>query len=206
MGEHCRLSVWTPSTLNFFPLRRGHGIFWARRSQPHAITSPFSAAKRENVMRRVLILISVAAVAVACAKKEAAPAADTTATAMAPAAAPAAAPALTEAGIAGTWKGTSSPMTSDSVVSHWTTVCAAGKCTGTSTEDKTTIHYTYTLSGGDSATGVSEPFAGPKGVKMIDSWTAHAAGDKVTGTGAQKLASKPDSVVMAYKFAGTRQH
>ena len=155
-------------------------------------------------MRRVLILLSVAAAVVACAKKEEAPpAADTSAAAMAPAAAPA---ALTDAGISGTWKGTSSPMTSDSVVSHWTTVCAAGKCTGTSTEDKTTIHYTYTLSGGDSAMGGSEPFAGPKGVKMTDHWTAHIAGDKVNGTGAQKLASKPDSVVLAYKFMGTRQH
>lgn len=157
-------------------------------------------------MRRVLILLSVAAVAVACAKKEEAPpAADTTA-AMAPAPAPAAAPALTEADVAGTWKGTSSPMTSDSVVSHWTTVCAAGKCTGTSTEDKTKIHYTYTMSGTDSIMGVSEPYAGPKGVKMIDSWTVHISGDNVTGTGAQKLASKPDSVVMAYKFMGSRQH
>src|SRR5216684_1580807 len=102
-----------------------------------------------NVMRRMLILLSVAAVAVACAKKEEAPpAADTSAAAKAPAPAPAA-PALTEADVAGTWKGTSSPMTSDSVTSHWTTVCAAGKCTGTSTENKTTIHYTYTMSGAD---------------------------------------------------------
>jgi hypothetical protein len=157
-------------------------------------------------MRRVLILLSIAAVAVACAKKdETPPAADTTTAAMAPAAAPAAAPALTEADVAGTWKGTSSPMTSDSVTAHWTTVCAAGKCTGTSTENKTTIHYTYTMSGADMI-GVSEPFAGPKGVKMTDGWTAHVSGDNVSGTGAQKLASKPDSVVAAYKFAGTRQH
>jgi hypothetical protein len=155
-------------------------------------------------MRRALILISVAAIAVACAKKEEAPPADTTTTAMAPAAAPAPAP-LTEADVAGTWKGTSSPMTSDSVVSHWTQVCAAGKCTGTNTENKTTVHSTYTFSG-DSSMGVSEPFAGPKGVKMIDHWTVHLSSGNATGTGKQTLASKPDSVVLAYKFMGSRQH
>ncbi len=39
-----------------------------------ADTSPFSAAKRENAMRRVLMLIPVVAVVVACAKTETPPA------------------------------------------------------------------------------------------------------------------------------------
>ena len=158
-------------------------------------------------MRRVLILLSVAAVAIACAKKEEAPPADTTTAAMAPAPAPAAPAAVTEADVAGTWKGTSSPMGSDSVVSHWTQVCGAGKCTGTTTGSKTTIHSTYTLAG-DSAVGVSAPFSEPmaKGAKVIDTWVVHVSGDNGTGTGAEKLASKPDSIVVAYKFTGTKQH
>ena len=98
-------------------------------------------------------------------------------------------------------------MTSDSVVVHWKQVCGAGKCTGTTTENpKTTAHATYTVSG-DSAVGVSEPYSGPpamKGAKIIDTWTVHFNGDNATGTGAMKLASKPDSVVMAYKFTGSR--
>jgi hypothetical protein len=153
-------------------------------------------------MRRTLILLSVAAVAVACAKKEEAPAADTGA-AMAPAPAPVAV-AVTEADVAGTWQGTSTPMGSDSVVIHWKQVCAAGKCTGTSTENpKNTMHSTYTVAG-DSAVGVSEPISVPKGGKIIDTWTVHFSGENASGTGAQKLASKPDSVVMAYKFTGSR--
>ena len=160
-------------------------------------------------MRRTLILLSVVAVAVACAKKEEAPAVDTSA-AVAPAApAPAAPVAVTDAQVSGTWKGTSSPMTSDSVVSHWTQVCAAGKCTGTSTESpKVTVHSTYTLAA-DSAVGQTEAYSDPsmkalKGAKIVDMWVVHFHGDSASGTGAFHLASKPDSIVMAYKFAGSK--
>ena len=155
-------------------------------------------------MRRTLILLSVAAVALACAKKEEAPAADTAA-AMAPAPAPAPV-ALTDADVAGTWEGTSTAMGSDSVIAHWKQVCAGGKCTGTSTENpKQTAHSTYTVAG-DSAVGTTEPYtmAGIKGGKVIDTWTVHFNGESASGTGAFKLASKPDSVVMAYKFTGNR--
>ena len=44
-----------------------------------------------------------------------------------------------------------------------------------------------------------------KGAKVIDSWVVHFKGDSVTGTGAMKLASKPDSIVMAYHFTGARK-
>jgi hypothetical protein len=154
-------------------------------------------------MRRLLISITAVAAVVACAKTETPPA--DTGAAMAPAPAPVAV-ALTDADVAGTWQGTSTPMGSDSVVVHWKQVCAAGKCTGTTTENpKTTTHSTYTVSG-DSAVGKSEPFTDPnvKGGKIIDTWTVHFNGDNASGTGAQKLASKPDSVVMAYKFTGSR--
>jgi len=151
-------------------------------------------------MRRLLISITAVAAVVACAKTETPPV-DTTA--MAPA--PVAVVVLTDADVDGTWKGTSMPMGSDSVVAHWTQVCAAGKCTGSTTESKTTTHSTYTLAG-DSVVGVSEPFSDPaiKGGKIIDTWVVHFSGDNATGTGAQKLASKPDSVVMTYRFTGSR--
>jgi hypothetical protein len=62
---------------------------------------------------------------------------------------------------------------------------------------------------GDSAVGVSQPYSDPaivKKGKVIDTWVARSMGDNVTGTGATKLASKPDSVVMTYRFTGTRTH
>jgi hypothetical protein len=159
-------------------------------------------------MRRVLKLIPVVVAVLACAKTET-PAADSTKsdTAMAPAMAPAVAPALTEADVAGTWKGTNMPMGSDSVFAKWTQVCGAGSCKGTVEGSKVTIQAAYTM-GGDSAVGVSQPFASPaaKGAKVIDTWVVRVKGDTATGTGAMKLASKPDSVVMAYHFAGTRAH
>jgi hypothetical protein len=156
-------------------------------------------------MRRLLMVIPVVVVLAACAKKDAPPA--DTAVAVAPPMAPAPAPALTEADVAGTWTGTSSPMGSDSVTTKWTQVCAAGTCKGTREGSTTTILATYTLAG-DSSVGVSKPYAEPtmKGVKLIDTWVAHINGDNVTGTGAAKLASKPDSVVGAYHFTGSRTH
>lgn len=152
-------------------------------------------------MRRLLILIPVV-VAVACAKTETPPA--DTAAAMAPEA-PAMAPALTETDVAGTWKGTSMPAGSDSVVARWTQVCAAGSCKGTTEGSKVTVQSTYTLAG-DSAVGVTTPYSDPafKGATIIDTWVVRINGDSATGTGAMKLASKPDSVVMSYHFAGSR--
>jgi hypothetical protein len=154
------------------------------------------------------MLIPAVVVVVACAKTETPPAATAaTDTAMAPAMAPAIAPALTEADVAGTWKGTNMPIGSDSVVAKWTQVCAAGSCKGTVEGSKVKIQAAYTMSG-DSAVGVSQPFASPaaKGAKVIDTWVVRVKGDAATGTGAMKLASKPDSVVMAYHFAGSRAH
>jgi hypothetical protein len=159
-------------------------------------------------MRRLLILSSAVVAIVACTKTET-PAADTSA-AMAPAPAPVApAPvAVTEAQVAGTWSGVSMPAGSDSVVNHWTQVCAAGKCKGSSAEDKgVTINSSYTMAG-DSAVGTSEPFTNAKMVKngkIIDNWVVQFMGDSATGTGHMNLASKPDSIVMAYHFAGAKK-
>lgn len=151
-------------------------------------------------MRRVLMLVPVVLAVVACAKTETPPAANSD-TAMASATAP----AMTEADVAGTWKGTNMPMGSDSVVARWTQVCAAGSCEGTVEGSKETTQSAYTISG-DSAVGVSQPFSDPavKGAKVIDTWVVRVKDGTATGTGAMKLASKPDSVVMRYHFAGTR--
>ncbi len=157
-------------------------------------------------MRRTLNLIPVVIALIACAKTETPPA--DTAAAMAPEPAPMAPVAVTEADIAGTWTGTSKAEGSDSVMSKWTEVCAAGKCKGTSEGSKVTVNSTYTLAG-DSAVGVTAPFTDPammKGARLIDTWIVHFNGENVTGTGAMKLASKPDSVVMRYSFTGSRQH
>lgn len=160
-------------------------------------------------MRRVSMLLTAVVVTVACSKTET-PAADTAAAAAAPAPAPAAVVAVTEPEIAGTWTGTSMPMGSDSVVAKWKQVCAAGTCKGTTEGSKVTVTAAYTLAG-DSAVGTSKPYSDPsnkmlKGAKAVDSWIVHFNGDSASGTGATKLASKPDSVMMAYHFVGTKQH
>ncbi|MBA3342870.1 MAG: hypothetical protein H0T48_13680 [Gemmatimonadaceae bacterium] len=119
--------------------------------------------------------------------------------------APAMAAALTEADVAGTWTGTSTPIGSDSVIAKWTQVCGAGSCRGTSEGSNVTIQSSYTLAG-DSSVGVSQPYSEPsvKGGQVIDTWVGRLNGDNVSGTGAMTLASKPDSVVMRYRFAGSR--
>lgn len=148
-------------------------------------------------------MLPVVVALVGCAKTEAPPA--DTAVAAAPVA-PAPAPSVTEADVAGTWTGTSTPMGSDSVMAKWTQVCAAGSCKGTSEGSKLTVQSTYTLAG-DSAVGITKPYREPsiKGGQIIDTWVVHFNGDSATGTGAMKLASKPDSVVVRYSFAGSRK-
>jgi hypothetical protein len=113
--------------------------------------------------------------------------------------------ALTEADIAGTWMGTSMPEGSDSVVARWTEVCANGACTGTVEGAADTARSTYTLSG-DSCVGRSAPYASSaaRGATVIDSWVVRLRDGKAVGTGAITLADKPDSVVMRYRFEGSR--
>jgi len=154
-------------------------------------------------MRRTLSLIPVVIALIACAKTETPPA-DTTA-AMAPEPAPMAPVAVTEADVAGTWTGTSKPEGTDTMTIKWTQVCSAGKCKGTTEGSKVTVNSTYTLAG-DSAVGASEPYTDPQmKARVVDTWIVHFNGDNATGTGAMKLASKPDSVVMRYSFTGSRQ-
>jgi hypothetical protein len=114
--------------------------------------------------------------------------------------------ALTEADVAGTWTGTAMMEGTDSVFAHWTNACGGGACRFTSTEaPKDTIAQTYVLAA-DSMVGTSAAYAATdmKGVMVTDSWVARLVGGQVTGTGMLKLADKPDSVVMRYRFTGTK--
>lgn len=145
-------------------------------------------------MRRFLLAVPLV---FACAKAETPPA-DSAAMAT---------PALTEADVAGTWTGTIMMEGSDSVMAHWTDICGAGTCRLTTQESpKDTVSSTYVIAG-DSAVGTSPAYADPQmgGTMVTDHWVARVSGNTVTGTGMMRLADKPDSVVMRYRFTGTRQ-
>jgi hypothetical protein len=148
-------------------------------------------------MRRVASLLVLSLLIVACARTETAQN-DTAAMAMTPA-------ALTDADFSGTWKGTAMMEGSDSVFVHWTQVCAAGSCTGTSEESKDTVMSTYRIDA-DSSIGVTSPYVEPSigTVQVIDHWVARVSNGRVTGNGRIVLADRPDSVVMRYRFEGSR--
>ena len=145
-------------------------------------------------MRRLLLVVPFM---IACAKAET-PSADSAAAAAAPA-------ALTDADVTGTWTGTAMMEGTDSVFAHWTQVCGSGTCRGTSQESPDTVISTYVITA-DSSMGTSQPYAEKSmgGVKLIDNWVVHISGNQVTGTGMMKLAEKPDSVVMRYRFVGSK--
>ena len=143
---------------------------------------------------------AVVLLAASCGGREPAPA-DSTA-----AATPPAPMALSDADFSGTWQGTATAEGSDSVIAHWTQVCGGGKCAGMSQEEPDTVHATYTLEA-DSSHGVTEAYAPPsmKGARVVDHWIARVSGGTVSGHGWMVLADKPDSVVMRYRFTGTRK-
>ncbi len=149
-------------------------------------------------MRSVPALLTLSLVLAACAKSETAQTDSAAAPTMAAA-------TLTEADVAGTWKGTAMPEGSDSVMAHWTQVCANGTCTLTTEESKDTVMSTYRLDA-DSSIGMSSPFTDPAiaPVPLIDHYVVRLSGNTVTGTGRMVLADKPDSVVMRYRIQGAR--
>ena len=147
-------------------------------------------------MRRVASLFVFSFLILACAKSETAQS-DTAAMTMPPA-------ALTDAEIAGTWKGNAMMEGSDSVFLHWTQVCANGTCTGTSEESKDTVVATYRIDA-DSSIGITQPYADPAiGAQVIDNWVARVSNGRVTGHGRIVLADRPDSVLVRYRFEGSR--
>jgi len=146
-------------------------------------------------MRRYLLVLPFL---FACAKGETPPA---------DSAAPAPA-ALTEADVAGTWSGTLHPAAGpDSVVlAHWTVVIGGGAYRLTTTENpKDTVSGTYVLEG-DSSRYSAGPYADPNagGAMVTDAGTTRFNGNQISGTGTSRLAAKPDSIVVSYKFSGTK--
>ncbi len=113
--------------------------------------------------------------------------------------------ALTEAEVAGTWTGTAMAEGTDSVFLHWTQVCGGGTCRGTNQESTDTAIATYVIEA-DSSRGVTQPYAEKTmgGIMVTDNWVARVSGNQVTGTGMIKLADRPDSVLMRYRFTGSR--
>ena len=146
-------------------------------------------------MRRFLLALPFI---IACAKSETPPA-DSAAAAVAPA-------ALTDADVSGTWTGTAILEGTDSIIAHWTQVCGAGTCRGTSQEAPgDTVVSTYVLEA-DSSRGTTQPYADKSlgGTMVIDNWVARISGNQVTGTGMFTLAAKPDSVLARYRIVGTK--
>lgn len=151
-------------------------------------------------MRSVPTLLTLSLVLTACAKTETAQTDSSAA-----ASTMMAATTLTEADVAGTWKGTAMPEGSDSVLVHWTQVCSGGTCSLTTEESKDTVMSTYRLDA-DSSIGVSSPFTDTTlaPVPIVDHYVVRISGSTVTGTGRLVLADKPDSVLMRYRIQGAR--
>ena len=148
-------------------------------------------------MRRSILLLPLL---FACGKAEAPPA-DTAAAAPPPAPAVV---ALMDADIAGKWAGVTKPEGSDSVVGKWTQECGNGTCKGTIEGMKEVMTSTYVIAG-DSAAGTSAAMMDPMlKMKVTDHWTLRLKDGKVVGTGLNRLADKPDSVVFRYTFEGSR--
>ena len=145
-------------------------------------------------MRRYLLVLPFL---IACSRAET-PSADSAA----------AAPAMaTDADFAGNWSGTLNVEGDTAAVSaHWSDVCGQGTCRLTTTENpKDTVTFTYVIEGDSarySAAAHPDPAAG--GAMVTDAGVARASGGQITGSGAVRLADKPDSVVYRYRFTGTR--
>ena len=145
-------------------------------------------------MRRYLLVLPFL---IACAKEEAPPA-DSAAAAMPP--------ALTEADVAGTWTGTATNEAPDTGTVNFTITCGAGTCRNVvSSAPNDTVVLTYVLAA-DSSTGTSSPYKDPMagGATVVDHYVARVTGNQVSGHGWLTLADKPDSVLVRYRFTGTK--
>ncbi|HZI27549.1 MAG TPA: hypothetical protein VFD64_05290 [Gemmatimonadaceae bacterium] len=146
-------------------------------------------------MRRYLLIVPLL---VACGGSETPPA---------DSAAAAAPPMLTEADVAGTWAGNFMAEGSDSVIATWTDMCSGGTCRlVVSAAPNDTVVSTYTIAGDSlmySMAAYKDPMAG--GAMVTDAGVARISGNQITGNGMIRLADRPDSVVMRYRFTGTKQ-
>jgi len=118
-----------------------------------------------------------------------------------------AAPAvLTEADIAGSWSGTLMAEGSDSVIGNWSDVCGGGTCRlVNAAAPNDTVVFTYLIEG-DSARYSAPAHADPTmgGTMVTDAGVARVSGNQITGSGTVRLAANPDSVVLRYRFTGTK--
>lgn len=144
-------------------------------------------------MHRYLLVLPFA---IACGRAET-PGTDSAAGAPAP---------LTEADVAGSWSGNLMAEGSDSVIATWTDTCGGGTCRlVASNAPNDTIAFSYTIAG-DSLTYSAGPNKDAQtGAMVTDAGVARIAGNQITGGGMVRLADKPDSVVMRYRFTGTKQ-
>ncbi|HJU75842.1 MAG TPA: hypothetical protein VJ717_19025 [Gemmatimonadaceae bacterium] len=146
-------------------------------------------------MKKALLL---AAFIVACGPKEE-PAVDTAATA--------APPGLTAADLTGTFTGTSWIEGTDSVASRFTLISTDG-VNGKFIEEgqKDTVTFTSVIDG-DSAVATSAPYTDqmlPNKPQVTFRSVARKQGDKIAGTAALMLVSKPDSVVGRVRWEATK--
>jgi hypothetical protein len=150
---------------------------------------------KEMPMRRYLLVVPFI---IACGGAEAPPA-DSAAAAMTP--------MLTDADFAGNWAGNLMAEGSDSVVGTWSDSCGGGTCRLVSAAaPNDTVVFTYTIAG-DSAMYSAGPHkdAAMGGAMITDAGVARVSGNQITGSGIIRLADNPDSVVMRYRFTGTKQ-
>ncbi|MSR03154.1 MAG: hypothetical protein EXR94_10535 [Gemmatimonadetes bacterium] len=113
--------------------------------------------------------------------------------------------ATTEADIAGTWSGELHSL-SDSLLGQFTQACGGGTCRATVVGQPDTVLSTYVLSA-DSAVGSVGARSNPSfpGIKVTEQWVSRITGPgTVMGTGRFMLAENPDSVLLRYRFTGTK--
>jgi hypothetical protein len=113
---------------------------------------------------------------------------------------------LTDADFAGNWSGTLTAEGSDSILAHWSDQCGQGTCRLTTTENpKDTVTFTYVVEGDSArynAAAHPDPMAG--GAMVTDAGVARVNGNQIMGGGVVRLAEKPDSVILRYRFTGTK--
>jgi hypothetical protein len=87
----------------------------------------------------------------------------------------------------------------------WSETCGSGTCRlVVSTALNDTIVTTYTIAG-DSVSYTAGPNKDPlSGAMVNDVGSAKITGNQIAGGGTITLAAKPDSVVMRYRFTGTK--
>lgn len=144
-------------------------------------------------MRRVLFVLPFL---VACGGAET-PSADSAAAAM-----PA---ALTEADVAGSWSGNLMAEGSDSVIATWSDTCGGGTCRlVVSLAPNDTLTNSYTISGDSLMYSGGPTKDAATGAMVTDAGVARITGNQISGSGMTRLADKPDSVVLRYRFTGTK--